>query len=337
MRPIRLLAVAVLCGSALVGAACADAEAPGSATRDPVIPPGASVAGLDVGGRSLSEAAALIEDVMGDRLRSPIEVRAAGHRRTLRARSIRLRFDALRSARRANIAARRSEGQPVDVQPWLRYSERRLARFVRRLARPVTRRPRNARVRLSVTRISVRRARAGHGIDRRRLRSRLARALRDPAASRVLRAKRKTIAADVTRRDLERRHRVIVTVHRRGFRLRIFRRLRRVASYPVAVGLPGHATPRGRFRIANKAVDPAWSAPDRPWAGAYRNEVVAGGAPQNPLKARWLGIVDGVGIHGTDATWSLGERASHGCIRMSVPDVKRVYRQVPVGALVMIK
>ena len=64
---------------------------------------------------------------------------------------------------------------------------------------------------------------------------------------------------------------------------------------------------------------------------------MAGGSAENPLKARWLGIVDGVGIHGTDAIGSLGTRASHGCIRMAVPDVKRLYERVPVGALVMIK
>ena len=129
----------------------------------------------------------------------------------------------------------------------------------------------------------------------------------------------------------------MVTVHRRGFRLRVLKRLRQVASYPVAVGMSGHAAPRGRFRIANKAVNPAWAAPDKPWAGAYRGEVIAGGVVANPLKARWLGIVDGVGIHGTAAAWSLGRRASHGCIRMAVAAVKRVYRSVPVGARVMIK
>lgn len=53
--------------------------------------------------------------------------------------------------------------------------------------------------------------------------------------------------------------------------------------------------------------------------------------------ARWLGIVEGVGIHGRATTGSLGQAASHGCIRMSVPAVKRVYRLVPVGARVLIK
>lgn len=54
----------------------------------------------------------------------------------------------------------------------------------------------------------------------------------------------------------------------KGFRLRLFEDLEQTASDRVAVGKPGHITPTGRYTIANKAVDPAWSAPDRPWAGA---------------------------------------------------------------------
>ena len=303
-----------------------------------VIPEGVRVAGLDVGGLSIPAAAERIEAAFGERLRSSIRVRAAGHRRTLTARSARLRFDPLRSALRADLAARRAaDPSTVDVQPWVSFSQARLRTFARRVARPVARRPRSARLRYSVTRVSVRPARVGYDIDRRALRARIAATLRDPASPRALRAARRTIEPKVRRGDILARNRTVVTVHRRGFRLRVFKRLRPVASYRVAVGMPGHATPRGRFRIANKAVDPAWAAPDKPWAGAYRGEVVAGGAAANPLKARWLGLADGVGIHGTAATWSLGRRASHGCIRMAVPAAEQVYRMVPVGSRVMIK
>ena len=61
-----------------------------------------------------------------------------------------------------------------------------------------------------------------------------------------------------------------------------------------------------------------------------------GGVPENPLKARWLGIYAGAGIHGTDVTSSLGTAASHGCIRMAIPDVVELYDQVPVSAPVYI-
>ena len=51
---------------------------------------------------------------------------------------------------------------------------------------------------------------------------------------------------------------------------------------------------------------------------------------------RWLGIYDGAGIHGTDATYSLGTAASHGCIRMAIPDVIDLYDEVPVSTPVYI-
>jgi hypothetical protein len=237
-----------------------------------------------------------------------------------------LALDAAETARRALSGG--------DVKPVV---QARLDAFLDRLERAGTREPRDAELRYTVTKLKVARARDGLRFDREAARELIEAAISDPAAPRSLRVKLRHIEPDVTRADLIRRHPVVVTVHRRGFRLRLFKDLEPAARYPVAVGMPGHATPTGRYEIANKAVDPAWSAPDRPWAGAYRNEVVPGGTTENPLKARWLGIVDGVGIHGTDATGSLGTAASHGCIRMTVAAVKALYPQVPVGALVMIK
>jgi lipoprotein-anchoring transpeptidase ErfK/SrfK len=49
-----------------------------------------------------------------------------------------------------------------------------------------------------------------------------------------------------------------------------------------------------------------------------------------------MGIYDGAGIHGTDETAALGSAASHGCIRMAIPEVKELYDQVPVRTPVFI-
>ena len=49
-----------------------------------------------------------------------------------------------------------------------------------------------------------------------------------------------------------------------------------------------------------------------------------------------MGIFDGAGIHGTDAVGSLGSAASHGCIRMAIPDVEKLYDEVDTGAPVYI-
>jgi lipoprotein-anchoring transpeptidase ErfK/SrfK len=49
-----------------------------------------------------------------------------------------------------------------------------------------------------------------------------------------------------------------------------------------------------------------------------------------------MGIYDGAGIHGTDQIGSLGTNASHGCIRMSIPEVIELYEKVPVKTPVYI-
>jgi acyl-CoA reductase-like NAD-dependent aldehyde dehydrogenase len=58
--------------------------------------------------------------------------------------------------------------------------------------------------------------------------------------------------------------------------------------------------------------------------------------PDDPIKSRWLGIFDGAGIHGTAEVGSLGSAASHGCIRMAIPDVEALFDQVEVGDPVFI-
>ncbi len=128
----------------------------------------------------------------------------------------------------------------------------------------------------------------------------------------------------------------MLVADRYSYQLHLYEGLELTRSYTVAVGAVGFDTPAGLYHIQNKAVDPAWSVPNSDWAGSLAGTVVPGGVPENPLKARWLGIFDGAGIHGTDVTSSLGTAASHGCIRMSIPEVIELYDKVPVGAPIYI-
>ena len=82
-------------------------------------------------------------------------------------------------------------------------------------------------------------------------------------------------------------------------------------------------------------MNPSWQVPNSSWAGSLAGRTIPPG-PDDPLKARWLGIFAGAGIHGTEELGSLGSAASHGCIRMSIPDVIQLYPQVPVGAPIYI-
>ena len=119
-------------------------------------------------------------------------------------------------------------------------------------------------------------------------------------------------------------------VDRGAFQLRLYKDLKLKKSYRIAVGQVGLETPAGLYAIQNKAVNAAWTVPNSAWAGDMAGQVIPGGTPENPLKARWMGIFAGAGIHGTDQVGSLGSAASHGCVRMAIPDVIELYDQVEV-------
>jgi lipoprotein-anchoring transpeptidase ErfK/SrfK len=127
----------------------------------------------------------------------------------------------------------------------------------------------------------------------------------------------------------------IITIDRGAFTLRLWRHLRLVKSYTIAVGMAGLETPAGLYHIQDKEVDPSWHVPNSSWAGSLAGQTIPPG-PSDPLKARWLGIYNGAGIHGTDAIGSLGSAASHGCIRMAIPDVIELYSVTPLGTPVYI-
>ena len=159
----------------------------------------------------------------------------------------------------------------------------------------------------------------------------------DGARSRVLRARMNDDKPAVGMRQLRRRYGTVLTVDRGNLKLRLFKRLKHSKTYGIAIGAAGFDTPTGVFAIHSKQVNPVWNVPNSPWAGSLAGQTIPGGAPNNPLKARWLGVNGSVGIHGTAEEWSIGSRASHGCIRMRVADVIALYRRVPVGTPVLIQ
>jgi len=102
----------------------------------------------------------------------------------------------------------------------------------------------------------------------------------------------------------------------------------------VAVGQSQYPTPVGRFEIVTKQRNPWWYPPNSAWA-AGEQPVPPG--PGNPLGTRWMGIsAPGVGLHGTPDAASIGYSASHGCIRMRIPDAEWLFVHVRVGSPVWI-
>ena len=126
-----------------------------------------------------------------------------------------------------------------------------------------------------------------------------------------------------------------IVVDQSNYTLTLFLDGKRVKQYPIAVGTASYPTPNGLWSVTNMARNPTWIPPNSPWAAGL--EPVPPGA-SNPLGTRWIGTsAPLIGIHGTPQSWSIGSRASHGCIRMYIGDVEELFEQVTVGMPVEIR
>ena len=161
-------------------------------------------------------------------------------------------------------------------------------------------------------------SRTGRDINATALAKRIGKALDDPRIERVFKLKVRKVKPKINAAAARKTVSTVITIKQSTFTLRLFKHLKVVRTYKVAVGQPGYPTPNGRFAIQSKQIDPVWSVPNSPWAGELAGTTVGGGSAANPLKARWLGVSGSVGIHGTGQDYSIGTRASHGCIRMHV-------------------
>jgi lipoprotein-anchoring transpeptidase ErfK/SrfK len=126
----------------------------------------------------------------------------------------------------------------------------------------------------------------------------------------------------------------VIVIRRGANELRYYRGARLMRKFGVATGQSVYPTPTGTFSIVDKQLNPWWLPPDSPWA-AGKKPIPPG--PGNPLGTRWMGLsAPGVGIHGTPDDASIGYSASHGCIRMHIPDAEWLFHHVELGTPVVI-
>ncbi|WP_375471625.1 L,D-transpeptidase [uncultured Nostoc sp.] len=105
------------------------------------------------------------------------------------------------------------------------------------------------------------------------------------------------------------------------------------ASYPVAVGKPGWETPIGKFKVIEMLKNPDWTHPQT-------GKLVLPGV-NNPLGERWIAFWNVgrkyIGFHGTPDRTSVGQAASHGCVRMYNEDVRELYEMVKLSTTVIVE
>jgi lipoprotein-anchoring transpeptidase ErfK/SrfK len=330
-------------------AACAVAAYAWDESRNDEIAEGVTIGGVDVGGMTEDEALAEVDEALVEPLRQHVVIRYDGVKYQLSPERLEISADvdgmvdqALDESLEGGLPTRvwrYATGGEVDVaiSPQVTYSENAIDEFIAKVGAEVNRDPVNATIEPSAAELTAVQGQNGRAVDQDKLRSRLTSAVQSPNPNeRTVALPVDELEPEVTKEELAAQYPTYLTVNRSTFELTLWKDLEPAKTYTVAIGAQGFDTPAGVYNIQNKAVDPAWNVPDSDWAGDLAGTVVPGGVPENPLKERWLGIYDGAGIHGTDDVGSLGSAASHGCVRMSVPDVIELYDQVPVGTPIYI-
>jgi lipoprotein-anchoring transpeptidase ErfK/SrfK len=342
-RKTQIAAIAVALVVLLGGAV---AYAYDSSQKDKIAD-GIRVAGVDVGGLDEDKAATLVRRRLLAPLRHSLRVSFDGESWELPGAKLKVRAD-IEGAVEEAIAESQDGGLPgrlvryvtggevsESITPQVTYSEGAINRFVRHVAAEVNREPRNASVEPSAESLLVVAGKNGRKLRDNLLTEELNEAVLNASAPRTIVAKVHATKPEVTKSEVAAEYPSYLTLDRANYTLRLFENLKLVKTYTVAVGQEGLETPEGLYAIQEKEENPTWHVPESSWAGSLAGQDIPPG-PSNPIKARWMGIFEGAGIHGTEETYSLGTAASHGCVRMAIPDVEELYDRVEVGTPIYI-
>ncbi len=308
---------------------------------------GVTIGGVDVGGMSADEAEAAVRHQLLAPLRHSLKVGYAGQSWRLPGKRLKVHAEvgravdtALDESNDGGIPGRlvryvTGGGVEKSVPADVTYSQQAVNRFVRHVAGEVDQAPQDATVEPTGDSLEVVASENGRKLRDIKLTHEIDRAVLNADADHSISAETHSVKPEVAKSEVAAEFPSYLTLDRSTFTLRLWKDLKLAKTYTVAVGMEGLETPEGLYHIQEKEENPSWHVPDSAWAGDLAGQVIPPG-PADPIKARWMGIFEGAGIHGTEETESLGSAASHGCIRMAISDVEELYDQVEVGTPIYI-
>ncbi len=303
---------------------------------------GVTIGGVNVGGLDEEEATALVRRKLLAPLQGSLRVTFRKRSWELPGEKLKIRADvnaaveeAIEDSQDGGLPGRLvryvSGGEVEEsIAPQVTYFKPAINRFVREIAEDVNREPQNADVEPSGASLNVVAGQDGLKLRDNLLEKELKAAVLNARAPDAVVARAHSVAPEVSKEEVAAQYPTYLTLDRSSFTLRLWKNLKLAKTYTVAVGAEGFATPEGLYQIEAMEENPVWNVPESDWAGSLAGQSIPPG-PENPIKARWMAIYEGAGIHGTEETSSLGTAASHGCVRMAIPDVEELYEEVELG------
>ncbi len=304
----------------ILGLAGIGAAAPSAGRAPAIVPAGVSVGDVFVGGLTSEQARARIRWAF-DR---PVHFVYGKHRWRVQRSHFGAEVDvddAVSAALKAPIRG--------AVNPEIKVDQGRVRGYAKALNDRFSYEPEDAYAYLAGLTPRIADAKPGLAVRTGVMTKRINRALRS-GLRRQLRLVTRSVPADRTAADFG----AIVVIRRGSNSLSYYDDTTLVRTFKVATGRTQYPTPVGNWSIVEKQRNPWWRPPNSSWAKGLK-PIPPG--PGNPLGTRWMGLsAAGVGMHGTPDAASVGYSASHGCIRMYVPDAEWLFDHVSIGTPVFI-
>jgi lipoprotein-anchoring transpeptidase ErfK/SrfK len=307
-----------------------------------LLPTGATVAGVPVENLSPAEAARVIEQQVTGPLLAPVTVSFRGAPATVDPATLTtvdvetMLADAAAPKLAATLPQRvwwrvTGESYGHDTTDVIKVAAAKVKDWVAAEKTRVSIPPVDATVTVKGSKLSIRPAQAGITFDAAAATTALSDALL--SGGKTVALVETTTAPKVTNEKLGK----TIFVSRSHMTLKLYDGTKLEKSYRCAVGMPRYPTPLGWWKIVAKVVNPTWRNNGSDWAKDMPESIPGG--PYGPLGTRALYLdASGIRIHGIppNEDWSIGNAASHGCMRMHRWDVEDLYPRVPVGTRVII-
>jgi lipoprotein-anchoring transpeptidase ErfK/SrfK len=312
---VKRLVVAVVLAAVASGAAAPSAKQGGA------VPQGVKVGGLKLGGMPVEQARAALSWSYN----RPLRFVFYGHRWRIRPEKLGASVDVEKTIGRA-LKANAGENVPLTVS----INGARLTQYSKGLDHWLSIPAQDATATLTGKLTPVIHAgKPGLAIHKIATRKAIQSALQ-LAARPLLRPDAETVAPNTTPSKFG----PVVVIYRGSNRMHVYNGTHPWRVFSVATGQSIYPTPTGNWHVVDMQRNPWWRPPDSPWAQGLK-PIPPG--PGNPLGTRWMGLdAAGVGMHGTPDDASIGYSASHGCIRMHIPDAEWLFNHVHIGTPVFI-
>lgn len=338
-RAIRLLALLGACALLALSAGFAWTVVDDYVQRE-IVPPGVSVEGHDLGGLSREAARSVLSETVVAPYYEPVKLTFQNQVFELDPElslavdieaMLGQAFDHKANATVAERSYRQLTGEPVplSIEPELTVEGASLESWIDAIAAQVDTPSVDATVTLVDDEVVIQASAVGYETDRTGALNALTTALLE--GTKNVRLPVTVVEPIMTEDDLGTWIRVDLS-ERRAY---LYHGTEIYKDYGVAIGTPGHRTPRGEWEITAKRYMPTWRNPGSAWAADMPDSI--GPGVSNPLGTRAINLsAPGIRFHGTTQDWSIGRAASHGCMRMHRWDVEDLYEEVEVGNRVFI-